>query len=247
MHEKERLNRYLARHGVCSRRAADTLIASGRVKVNEKVVRTLGTIVDGLRDIVLVDGERVLEAPDPRVIIFHKPVGVLSTCKHGREKGPIILDYLPNDRRYFPVGRLDKDSSGLLLITDDGDLAHKLAHPRFGSKKVYRVEVHPPFERKQAMKLVRGIMLSDGPAQALEVIEITPAVYEVTLAEGRKRQLRRMVTSLGSHVISLSRVEQAGLKLGKLRPGKWRELTHAEMKSLRAKTSQDSEQNTDED
>lgn len=247
LHEQERLNRYLARHGVCSRRAADTLIESGRVKVNDKVVRTLGSVVDGLRDVVSVDGERVGEAPEPRVILFHKPVGVLSTCKHGREIGPIVLDYLPKDRRYFPIGRLDKDSSGLLLITDDGDLANKLSHPRYGSKKVYRVEVHPPFERKQAMKLVRGIMLSDGPAQALDVKEITPAIYEVTLGEGRKRQLRRMITTLGSHVISLSRVEQSGLKLGKLRPGKWRELTQTELQNLRSKIESDSEQLKDEE
>lgn len=240
MLEKERLNRYLARHGVCSRRAADSLIAEGRVEVNRERVREMGILVDPLRDTITVDGERIHEALDPRVILFHKPVGVLSTCKAGREQGPIIMDYLPKDRRYFPVGRLDKDSSGLLLITDDGDLANLLSHPRYGSHKVYRIEVHPPLERPQAMRLSKGIMLSDGMAQAINVLEISPAVYEVTLAEGRKRQLRRMITALGSHVESLVRVEQAGLKLGGLKPGKWRELSHAEVNKLRDKFNSNS-------
>lgn len=233
--EKERLNRYLARHGVCSRRAADSLIESGRVEVNQRRVTTLGTIVDPTRDKISVDGRRVHDAPEPRVIIFNKPVGVLSTCKVGREQGPIILEYLPTDRRYFPVGRLDKDSSGLLLVTDDGDLANLLSHPRYGSRKVYRIEIHPPLERKQAMKLSKGIMLGDGMATALDVTEVSPAVYEVSLADGRKRQLRRMITALGSHVNSLTRIEQAGIRLGSLKPGKWRELTPGEMKKLREK------------
>ncbi len=244
---KERLNRYLSRHGVCSRRAADTLIVSGRVEVNHIRVTTLGTMIDPLRDTVHVDGKRIKEAPEPRVLMFNKPVGVLSTCKVGREEGPIILDYLPDDRRYFPVGRLDKDSAGLLLVTDDGELANVLSHPRYGSQKVYRIEVHPPLERSKAMKLAKGIMLSDGPAQALDVREITPSVYEVTLADGRKRQLRRMITAIGSHVKSLTRVEQAGLFLGNLRPGRWRELTGAEKKLLRNKFSQLSDQPHEED
>lgn len=244
--EKERLNRYLSRHGVCSRRAADALIASGRVEVNRKRVTTLGTMIDPLRDTIHVDGKRVKEAPEPRVLMFNKPVGVLCTCKVGREEGPIILDYLPDDRRYFPIGRLDKDSSGLLLMTDDGELANVLSHPRYGSQKVYRIEVHPPLERSQAMKLAKGIMLTDGPAQALNVREITPSVYEVTLADGRKRQLRRMITAIGSHVKSLARVEQAGLFLGNLRPGRWRELTGTEKKLLRNKFLQLSDQPFDE-
>ena len=245
--EKERLNRYLARHGICSRRAADALIESGRVEVNRKRVIALGTLVDPARDTVHVDGKRVKEALEPRVLMFNKPVGVLSTCKVGREEGPIILDYLPDDRRYFPIGRLDKDSAGLLLITDDGELANVLSHPRYGSQKVYRIEVHPPLERSQAMKLAKGIMLADGPAQALNVKEITPSIYEVTLADGRKRQLRRMITAIGSHVKSLTRVEQAGLFLGNLRPGRWRELTGSEKKLLRNKFLNLSDQPLEED
>ncbi len=247
MHEKERLNRYLARHGVCSRRAADELIASGRVEVNNRRAAQLGTLVDPLRDTVSVDGRRVREAPEPRVLMLNKPVGVLSTCRASREEGEIILDYLPSDRRYFPVGRLDKDSGGLLLITDDGALANTLMHPRYGARKVYRIEVYPPIERRQAMKLSKGIMLSDGMAQAIDVIEISPTVFEVTLAEGRKRQLRRMVAALGSHVKALTRIEQAGIKLGNLKPGRWRELTGAEMKHLRAKFESSSQTQEHED
>lgn len=247
LHEKERLNRYLARHGVCSRRAADSFIASGSVEVNNRIVTELGTQVDPLRDTVFVDGERVAEALEPRMLMFYKPVGVLSTCKAGREKGPIILDYIPSDRRYFPVGRLDKDSAGLLLITDDGNLANLLSHPRYGSQKVYRVEVHPPLERKQAMRLAKGIDLADGPARAIKVKEVTTSIFEVTLGDGRKRQLRRMITALGSHVKSLTRIEQAGLRLGNLRPGRWRELTGAEKKMLRLKFSEHLKQPSHED
>ncbi len=234
----ERLNRYLARHGVCSRRAADELITSGAVTVNNRRTTRLGVTVDPENDVVHVHGQRVLAALDPKVLMLNKPVGVLSTCKLSREEGTIILDYLPKDRRYFPVGRLDRDSAGLMLITDDGDLAHRLAHPSFGSRKVYRVEVHPQLEYKQAMRLVRGIELADGLARAIEVTQVTASVYDVTLGDGRKRQLRRMITALGSHVISLTRIEQAGIKLGSLRPGRWRELTPTELRLLRAKFAQ---------
>lgn len=244
---KVRLNRYLARNGICSRRTADKLIESGRVTVNRLPVSKLGTLVDPARDYISVDGKRVRESSDRRVLMFNKPVGVLSTCKVGREEGPIILDYLPDDRRYFPIGRLDKDSAGLLLITDDGDLANLLSHPRYGSRKVYRVEVHPPLERSQAMKLAKGVMLSDGPARALDVKEVTSSTYEVALADGRKRQLRRMISALGSHVVSLTRIEQAGLFLGNLRPGRWRELTGAEKKLLEKKFSVHTEQPLAED
>lgn len=233
----ERLNRYLARHGVCSRRAADDLIASGAVNVNNRRVTQLGVSVDPVRDVVHVHGKRVTEAPEPKILIFNKPIGVLSTCRLSREEGEIILDYLPKDRRYFPVGRLDRDSGGLLLITDDGDMAHRLSHPSFGSRKVYRIEVHPPLEYKQAMRLLRGVELSDGMARALEVTQNSPSQYDVTLGDGRKRQLRRMITALGSHVNSLVRVEQAGIKLGNLKPGRWRELTTSEMRMLRARFS----------
>lgn len=245
--EGVRLNRYLAQHGICSRRAADQLIAEGRVEVNRKVVRQLGTIVDPDRDYVVVDGDPVSEALPPKVLLFHKPVGVLSTCKAGREKGPIVLDYLPADHRYYPVGRLDKDSSGLLIITDDGDIANRLSHPRYGSQKIYRIEVHPPLNKKQVAQLTRGVELEDGLAKPLHITEINPITFDITLGEGRKRQLRRMIAALGAEVLTLVRIEQAGLKLGNLRPGRWRELSGREVERLRSTFSDHSDQPLDEE
>lgn len=236
-HENTRLNKFLSSRGVCSRRAADKLIVAGRVTVNGKVIRQLGTNVDTVHDIVAVDGEQVREQLDSRIIVFNKPAGVLCTCKAGKEQGPILLEYLPNDRRYFPVGRLDRDSSGLLIVTDNGQLAHRLSHPRFGSTKVYRIIVSPPLLRSQAMKLAKGVMLSDGIAKAVHVRELSNKEFELTLSEGRNRQIRRMVSALGSRVVSLTRTEQSGIRLGSLRPGQWRELTDDERHRLTASIS----------
>jgi 23S rRNA pseudouridine2605 synthase len=218
-----RLNKFLAQCGVCSRRHADSLILDGRVEVNEEIVSALGFIIDTDRD-------------DVFVLMLNKPRGVLSTCKPGRERGQTILDFVPSDKRYFPVGRLDKDSSGLLLLTNDGDLALRLTHPRFGSRKTYRIRTKEPLTRAQIGKLLRGVMLQDGPAKALAVKPVDTHSIDVTLGEGRNRQLRRMIVSIGNHVVELVRIEQSGLRLGSLPKGKWRELKPAEIESLIAST-----------
>lgn len=233
MLRSERLNRYLARHGVSSRREADQLIAEGRVSVNGVCIRELGSRIDPDRDLVEVDDERVIGFAEPTVLLFHKPVGVLSTCKTGREKGPIILEYLPSDRRLFPIGRLDRDSSGLLLVTDDGELANLLTHPRFGSTKVYRVGIKPALTRRQLSQLSKGVELEDGFSKPIRIRQLDEATYEMTLGEGRKRQIRRMVAAIGAKVVSLVRIEQAGIRLGNLAPGRWRELSSSEIKRLR--------------
>jgi 23S rRNA pseudouridine2605 synthase len=230
-----RLNRYLAQCGVCSRRHADSFILDGRVEVNDEIVTTLGFIVDTDRDDVCVDSER-LHVPKRRVLMLNKPRGVLSTCKPDRERGPTVLEYIPQDKRYFPVGRLDKESSGLLLLTNDGDLALRLTHPRFGSHKTYQVRTAEPLSRTQLGKLLRGVMLDDGPAKALFAKQIGPELVEITLGEGRNRQLRRMIAALGNRVVELVRVEQSGLKLGHLPEGRWRELKPSEINSLLAST-----------
>lgn len=233
MLRSERLNRYLARRGVCSRREADQLIADGRVSVNRVCIRELGSRIDPVRDLVEVDNEPVTDVVAPTVLLFHKPVGVLSTCKSGREKGPIILEYLPSDRRLFPIGRLDRDSSGLLLVTDDGDLANLLTHPKYGSTKVYRVGVKPALTRRQLSQLSKGVELDDGFAKPIRIRPLDEATFEVTLGEGRKRQIRRMVAAIGAKVVSLVRIEQAGIRLGNLAPGRWRELSSHEINRLR--------------
>ncbi|MCB9357244.1 MAG: rRNA pseudouridine synthase [Calditrichaeota bacterium] len=233
MLNSERINRYLARCGVCSRREADRLIAEGRVTVNGKTVRELGIQIDPMRDTLEVDGERVAEAQDPTVIAFHKPVGVLSTCRAGRETGAIITEYLPSGRRLYPIGRLDKDSCGLLLVTDDGDLANLLMHPRYGSHKTYLVDTEPPLTRRQYATLARGVILEDGPARPAALRQVGEHSFEIILSEGRKRQIRRMVAAVGARVTKLTRIEQAGIRLGSLPPGKWRELSASEIKRLK--------------
>ena len=246
----ERLQKVLASAGVGSRRVIEQWISAGRITVNGNVA-TLGTKVTG-RERILVDGRPVpalrKSRPGPRVLLYHKPAG--EVCSRSDPEGrPTVFDRLPplEGSRWISVGRLDIATSGLLLLTTDGGLANTLMHPRYGARKVYRIEVHPPLERPQAMKLSKGVMLSDGMAQALDVVEISPAIYEVTLSEGRKRQLRRMIAALGSHVLSLTRIEQAGVKLGNLRPGRWRELNGAEMKLLRAKAESTSQTQDYED
>lgn len=228
-----RLNRYLAQCGVCSRRHADKIILSGRVTVNGEITDALGVQIDTLRDTVAVDGRALEPRAETRVLLFNKPPGVLTTCRRSREKGRTILDYLPRDRRYFPVGRLDKDSGGLLIVTDDGDLAHRLTHPRFGSRKVYKVKTVPPLDRRQIQELISGVKLEDGPARALAARKLASGELEISLGEGRKRQLRRMIAAVGARVVQLTRVAQANLKLGSLETGAWRDLTPSELDRLR--------------
>ncbi|MBU1919944.1 rRNA pseudouridine synthase [bacterium] len=229
----ERIQKFLARRGICSRRAAEKLIAEGLISVNGAVVTELGSRVDPDQDDVTVDGEPVPKELRRKILMLNKPVGYLSTCKIGREKGASFLDLVPDDRRYFPVGRLDRDSTGLLLITDDGELAYALTHPKFGCEKTYTVETSPPLTDIQLRKIRTGIPLDDGRAFALHVQRSGKKAVRLTLREGRKREIRRMMEALGVRVLHLHRNTFAGLELGTLRPGRWRELKPVELEQLR--------------
>ena len=229
-----RLAKHLAHAGVASRRAAEGLIVSGRVRVGGELVRDPARDVDE-HSRVEVDG-RPLEGPEPRVVYaVHKPVGVVSTARdtHGR---PTVVELVPERRRLYPVGRLDADSSGLILLTNDGALAQRLTHPRYGVVKTYRVRVAGVPVGEAALRTLRaGVLLEDGPTAPAQVRRVGRGgdELEVTLGEGRKRQVRRMCAAVGHPALSLRRVAFGPLRLGALAPGAHRRLGEAEVRALR--------------
>ncbi len=228
-----RLNAYLARTGVASRRRADELILAGRVSVNG-APGELHTRV-GSGDVVEVDGERV-DLQQLAHVLLHKPAGVVTTASdpHGRRT---VVDLVEHPARVVPVGRLDADTTGLLLLTNDGPLAHRLAHPRYGVAKVYEAEVEGAPEEASLASLREGVELEDGRTAPAEVSVLRSGpettVLELELHEGRKHQVKRMCAAVGHPVVRLHRSRYAGLELGELGRGEWRELTHEEVKSLR--------------
>jgi 23S rRNA pseudouridine2605 synthase len=228
-----RLAKYLAHAGVASRRAADTMIAEGRVTVAGQVVLDPARDVDEQSSLT-VDG-RVVSGPEqPVVYALNKPLGVLSTVQdtHGR---PTVVSLVPDEtRRLYPVGRLDADSSGLILLTNDGALAQRLTHPSFEVPKIYRVVVSGgPVGESALAKLRTGVRLEDGMTAPAQVRRVEQGVLEVTIHEGRNRQVRRMCEAVGHPVLALERIAFGRLKLGELAPGASRPLTEAELTRLR--------------
>jgi 23S rRNA pseudouridine2605 synthase len=232
-----RLNAYLARAGVASRRRADDLIRDGRVVVNGEPGELNTRVRSG--DVVEVDGAPVAAQALAHVLL-HKPPGVVTTASdpHGR---PTVVDLVDHPARVVPVGRLDADTTGALLLTNDGQLAHRLAHPRYGVAKVYEAEVEgePGVEALEALRT--GVELDDGttaPAEARVLGAGDGAVVlELTLHEGRKHQVKRMCAAVGHPVLRLHRSRYAGLDVADLAPGEWRELTGAEVRALREAAS----------
>jgi 23S rRNA pseudouridine2605 synthase len=224
-----RLNAYLARAGVASRRRADELIVAGRVTVNGEPGQ-LNTFV-GSRDAVEVDGAPVAKQRLAYVLL-HKPAGVVTTARdpHGR---PTVVDLVGHETRVVPVGRLDADTTGALLLTNDGPLAHRLAHPRYEVDKVYDVEVEGSPSDETLRQLAEGVELDDGRTAPAEVRRLEPSRIELTIHEGRKHQVKRMCETVGHPVRRLHRSGYAGLSLARLAPGEWRELTSAEVEALR--------------
>jgi 23S rRNA pseudouridine2605 synthase len=226
-----RLAKFLAHAGVASRRAAEGLIAEARVSVAGEVV------TDPARDVdessrVTVDGRTV--GPEPREVhALNKPRGVVSTARdtHGR---PTVVELVRSQRRLYPVGRLDADTTGLILLTNDGELAERLTHPRHGVEKVYRARVQPRRVAPEALRALReGVELEDGRTAPARARQPAPGVLEITLREGRKRQVRRMVEAVGHRVIELERVAFGPLGLRGLEPGQSRRLRRAEVERLR--------------
>ena len=229
-----RLAKYLAHAGVASRRSAETLIAAGRVSVEGD------TVTDPARDVsegsrVAVDGRQVA-GPEPRVhYVLHKPVGVLSTAQDTHRR-PTVVELVPSPGlRLYPVGRLDADSSGLILLTNDGELANRLTHPSFQVEKTYRAKLGEGPVREDALRALRGgVELEDGPTAPAQVRRVRGDLIELTIHEGRNRQVRRMCAAVGHPVLELQRVGFGPLRLDGLKPGEHRRLSAAEVERLRA-------------
>ena len=224
-----RLVKYLAHSGVASRRKAEDLIAAGRVRVGGKIVR------DPARDVgsesgVEVDGRQV--GPEPREVwMLNKPSGVTSTASEpGRRRA--VTDLVDSKRRLYPVGRLDADSTGLILITNDGELANRLMHPRYEVPRTYRARLRRPPTEADLGRLRDGVLLDDGPTKPARVRRSSPRVVELTITEGRNRQVRRMAEAIGNEVVELERIAFGPLRLDDLPRGQARRLRAAELRRL---------------
>jgi 23S rRNA pseudouridine2605 synthase len=225
-----RLNAYLARAGVASRRGADDLIKAGRVTVNGEPGRLNSFVTDD--DRVELDGAPVTRQ-QLAYVLLHKPPGVVTTMSdpHGR---PTVSDVVRHGSRVKPVGRLDADTTGALVLTNDGPLAHRLAHPRYGVEKVYVAEVEGDPTEATLERLRTGVELEDGTSAPAAARRLRRGCVELTLHEGRKHQVKRMLEAVGHPVRGLHRTRYAGLDLDGLEPGRWRELTDEEVAALRA-------------
>jgi pseudouridine synthase len=230
-----RIQKFLSRAGVASRRKAEALVLSGRVGVNGIVLTELGTKIDPTRDSVEVDGASV-QLSEARWIRFHKPAGVLCTAKdtHGRRT---IYDLLPGEYRGLRyVGRLDVETEGLLLLTNDGDVANKLQHPRYRVEREYELSVKGVPSRKDIERLRAGVELDDGLARPLRVEVGAPVKDQgnltIVMTEGRKREVRRLLYAVGYPVVTLKRVRFGSVELGTLRLGEWKVLSKDEVSAL---------------
>ena len=232
---RERLQKVLAGAGLGSRRACEELITSGRVEVDRQVVTELGSRVDPHAQEIRVDGERL---PNPKRVVFllNKPVGVVTTNFDPAGR-PRVVDLVPGDQRLFAIGRLDRMSEGLILVTNDGGLANLLAHPRYGVEKKYLVQVAGVPSEELLESLRRGVRLAEGEVHAKRVSirsqHKLSAVLEMVLDEGKNREIRRMLARLGHKVHQLKRVAVGRLSLGNLLPGQWRQLAWSEIEDLR--------------
>lgn len=234
-----RLNKYLSQSGVASRREADRLIQEGRVCVNREVVSTLGEKIDDAEDVVEVDGQKITKGRPLIYLMLNKPSGYMVTRKDPTGR-PTVMDLIPASLRHlYPVGRLDYNSRGLLLLTNDGDLAFRLMHPRYEIKKVYLAEVKGDPVEESILKLKKGIFIEGKKTAPARVTKLRGSsdrsLVKIELKEGRKREIRKMCAAVGHPVLDLRRIEFGGLKLDRLKSGKWRDLTSQEIDLLKNK------------
>ena len=230
-----RLAKYLAHAGVASRRASEAIIAAGRVTVDGLKVTDPARDVDDSHA-VKVDGRRVRAATRHVVYLVHKPAGVVSTAREPPGR-PTVVEPVPSRERLYPVGRLDYDTTGLILLTNDGDLAHRLTHPSFEVPRTYRARIaNAPINEPALRSLREGVTLEDGLTAPAKVRRVSSDRVELTIHEGRKRQVKRMLEAVGHPVRTLHRSRYAGLTPDGVEPGRWRELTAGEVESLRAAT-----------
>ncbi len=225
-----RLQKFLSRAGICSRRKGEEYIQAGWVKVNGKIVTELGIKVDPERDAVEVDSDAIRSDSAPTYIALNKPKGYVSSCDQQNEK--IVLDLLDISERVYPVGRLDKESTGLLLLTNDGHLHHRLSHPSFNHEKEYEVTVAKPLPEGALRKLAKGLPMMGTRTRPARVKRISARRFGIVLQEGKNRQIRRMIRKVGNQVTHLKRIRIANIKMGNLPSGSWRYLTKIEKEKL---------------
>lgn len=229
---KIRLQKYLSIAGICSRRHGEEMILAGKVWVNGQVVTELGSRVDPRADRVEIDGKPVLEMQRLVYIALNKPRGYVTSCEQPGEK--LVTDLVHVPERIYPIGRLDKDSTGLLLLTNDGPLHHRLSHPSFDHEKEYVVTLAAPIPDSALQKMADGMLLSGKRTRSAEIHRISLRRFRIILKEGKNRQIRRMVKKVGQDVLQLQRIRIAGIRLGKLDSGKWRFLDTGEVEALTA-------------
>jgi 23S rRNA pseudouridine2604 synthase len=227
---KKRINKFLAEAGMCSRREADSLISSGKVFVNGTRA-ILGMSVEN-NDKVEINGKLInSKLPQHLYVIFNKPVGLITTTDETKPDN--VISFLNLDARVFPVGRLDVESSGLLLLTNDGELANRIMHPRYVHEKEYEVVVDKDVTEKFLREMSSGVRLFDAKTKTARVEQTGARKFTIVLTEGKNRQVRKMCEALGYKVVRLVRVRVMNLRLGNLRAGEWRELSHRELQDLR--------------
>lgn len=238
-----RIQKVLADQGLCSRRQAEQIILEGRVKLNGRPIK-LGDKMDTACDVLSVDGQnvRIEKKKEFKYYMLHKPRGYITTASDDRGRKTVMELIKDIPVRVYPVGRLDKDSEGLLLFTNDGDFANALTHPSHQVAKMYRVTVHPKASEEQLVALTDGVYLDDGTKTLPAVIRVVAdederTVMEMSIKEGKNRQIRRMCEAVGLEVARLSRKSVGGVKLGMLAPGKYRELKPSEVIALKASAS----------
>lgn len=225
-----RLNKYLADHGYCSRREADRLIKARKVKVNGQIAE-LGERVDENKDHIEVEGRQQKDIPKPVYILLNKPVGIITTTD--TRKPDNVISLINQKERLFPIGRLDVKTSGLLLLTNDGQLANRLTHPRFEHEKEYEVRVDKPISDKDLKHLEKGVQLADGMTAPARTKRLSENTFLLTLREGRNRQVRRMCDALHYETQRLKRIRMSSITLGPLKVGKFRHLTKEEVCTLK--------------
>jgi pseudouridine synthase len=226
-----RLQKFLSMAGFCSRRKGETYITRGKVKVNGRTVTELGTKIDPENDRVEVDGQRLRQQEKLVYIALNKPKGYITSCEQQGE--PIVIDLVDIPQRVYPVGRLDKDSNGLLLLTNDGEMHHRLLHPSFDHEKEYIVTTALPMSAESLAAMRKGMFIQGQKTRPAKVKRLSRHQFMIQLKEGRNRQIRRMVRKLRNHVSRLKRIRVAGIRLGDLPEGSWRLLTDNELQSLK--------------
>lgn len=225
-----RLQKFLSKAGICSRRKGEEYIKAGLVRVNNTVVTELGTKIDPVNDRVEFKGMLVKSEDDLVYIALNKPKGYVTSCDQPGEK--IVLDLIDIPQRIYPIGRLDKDSTGLLILTNDGDLHHRLSHPSFDHEKEYDVTVSSPITDGALQNISKGLPMMGTKTRPAEIVRISSRRFRIVLKEGKNKQIRRMVRKVGNHVTRLKRLRISNIKLKRLEEGAWRYLTDKEKRAL---------------